>query len=91
MKTILITNIDNEQVTITSSDLSTFKEVVLFDDNFDKCEVYDETDNAGWYYLQSALTEIEGREITRYDEDIDSILENFFESHLFPEQIYFGE
>jgi hypothetical protein len=87
MKNVSITNIDNETVTITFNDLDMFKQVIMEDDNWGKCEVY--LDQAGWKYLRTEVEEIAGKEIEYNSEDLESYLEDFFRNNLFPEEVTF--
>lgn len=90
MKTVQITNIDNEVVEITRNDFKKFLDVVKFDNNIEKCEIFFE--KSGWVYLQNQLEEIEGRNIDDIieNDDLDGVLENFFEGHLFANYFSLG-
>lgn len=81
---ILITNTDNEVVKIYKEQKKLFLELVLFDDNISKCEIFCE--KAGWYDLESALEEKEGMNIEQIEKEhgLNEVLINFFESNLFP-------
>jgi hypothetical protein len=88
MKTFQITNIDNEVIDITHNDFQKFLDIVKFDNNIEKCEIFFE--KSGWVYLQTQLEEIEGRSIEDIiqSDDLEGVLGNFFEGHLF--QNYFS-
>lgn len=87
MKTYLITNTDNENVSITINDFHTFLEVVKFNDNILSCEIY--TPSIGWLSLANELESIERKFIHDMD-DLDSVLENFFENHMFANYFHAG-
>jgi hypothetical protein len=90
MKTVQITNIANEVVELTHNDFKIFVDVVKFDDNLSKCEIFFE--KSGWVYLQNQLEEVEGRSIEDIIEsdDLDGVLENFFEGHMFTNYFSLG-
>ena len=84
MKTIKITNINNELIEINSTQEELFNEVATFDGNIDKCEIY--TEDGGWRNLLNVLKEIEGEiDITEFENEI---LVNYFENHLFANEFF---
>lgn len=87
MKTVLITNIANESIEITSNDYQKFLEVIMFDNNRESCEIYN-NEKTGWISIATMLDEIEQKEINLYGEDFESQLENLFDNHLFASEIH---
>ena len=84
MKTVKITNVNNETIEINATQEELFIDVATFDGNIDKCEIY--TEDGGWRYLLNDLEEIEGAiDITEFENEI---LVNYFENHLFANEIH---
>jgi hypothetical protein len=85
MKNVIVTNIDNENVEITSSDWSTFCDIVMFDNNREKFEIFN---GKHWVKPMQEIDEIEGRKVDEYGEDFQEILENYFTNHLFASEFH---